>query len=117
MCIQPIVENAIHHGLRPNGYKGNITISVYRQDENLCVDVKNDGQDINREEIDQLNENLATGSGMEENKVGLRNVNERIKLIYGKKYGVSIGCTEQEACVRVVLNFPCRNIYGSEETK
>ncbi len=117
MCIQPIVENAIHHGLRPNGYKGNITISVYRENENLCVAVKNDGQDIDREEIAKLNENLKTGVGIEENKVGLRNVNERIKLIYGKRYGVNIECSEEDADVRVVLDFPCRNIYGSEETK
>ena len=117
MCIQPIVENAIHHGLRPNGYKGNITISVYRQNDDLCVAVTNDGQDISREEIEKLNETLKTGEGLEENKVGLRNVNERIKLIYGKKYGVSISCSEEDAYVRVVLTFPCRNIYGSEETK
>ena len=117
MCIQPVVENAIHHGLRPNGYKGNITISVFRQDENLCVAVQNDAQDINPDEINNLNDVLKTGIGHEENKVGLRNVNERIKLIYGRKYGVSICCSEQEAYVRVVLTFPCRNIYGSEETK
>ncbi len=117
MCIQPIVENAIRHGLRPNGYKGNITISVYRQDENLCVCVKNDVQDVDPDEIRKLNEILKTGAGHEENKVGLRNVNERIKLIYGKKYGVSICYCEEDADVRVVLTFPCRNIYGSEETK
>lgn len=117
MCIQPVVENAIHHGLRPNGYKGNITISVFRQDENLCVAVQNDAQDIDPDVINNLNEALKTGTGHEENKVGLRNVNERIKLIYGRKYGVSIECSKQEAYVRVVLTFPCRNIYGSEETK
>ena len=117
MCIQPVVENAIHHGLRPNGYKGSITISVFRQDENLCVAVQNDAQDIDPDVINSLNEVLMTGTGHEENKVGLRNVNERIKLIYGRKYGVSIECSKQEAYVRVVLTFPCRNIYGSEETK
>lgn len=117
MCIQPVVENAIHHGLRPNGYKGSITISVFRQDENLCVAVQNDAQDIDPDVINSLNEALMTGTGHEENKVGLRNVNERIKLIYGRKYGVSIECSKQEAYVRVVLTFPCRNIYGSEETK
>lgn len=117
MCIQPVVENAIHHGLRPNGYKGNITISVFRQDEDLCVAVQNDAQDIDPDGINSLNEALKTGIGHEENKVGLRNVNERIKLIYGRKYGVSVCCSEQEAYARVVLTFPCRNIYGSEETK
>lgn len=125
MCLQPIVENAIQHGLRPNNYMGTITISAYRQKENLCVCVENDGHIMSQSEIKILNEKLRTGAGFEESKVGLRNVNERIKLIYGKKYGVSISRTEgegkhssqSEQRVRVVLTFPCRNYYRSEETK
>lgn len=123
MCLQPIVENAIHHGLRPRNYQGDITISVYREGETLCVRVENDGQNISSAEIARLNEKLKTGSGFEQSKVGLRNVNERIKLIYGQKYGVSISCSEPETeedqtpGVRVVLTFPCRKYYRSEEKK
>lgn len=116
MCLQPIVENAIQHGLRPKNYMGNITISAYCEDECLYVSVENDGQIMSKEEMDRLNNKLKTGAGFEESKVGLRNVNERIKLIYGGKYGVSV-CNGQgreaqpvEANVRVVLTFPCRNI-------
>ncbi len=123
MCLQPIVENAIHHGLRPRNYQGNITISVYREGETLCVQVENDGQNISPAEIDRLNKKLKTGSGFEQSKVGLRNVNERIKLIYGQNYGVSMSCSEMETDaehipgVRVVLTFPCRKYYRSEEKK
>ena len=66
--------------------------------------------------MDKLNDKLKTGAGFEESKVGLRNVNERIKLIYGGKYGVSVchgqgsEAQPEEANVRVVLTFPCRNI-------
>lgn len=116
MCLQPIVENAIQHGLRPKNYLGNITISACCEDECLYVSIENDGQVMSREEMDKLNDKLKTGAGFEESKVGLRNVNERIKLIYGGKYGVSV-CSGQgseaqpeEAGVRVVLTFPCRNI-------
>lgn len=125
MCLQPIVENAIQHGLRPKSYQGSITISAYYADGCLCVSVENSGQDMSKAEMKRLNEKLKTGTGFEDSKVGLRNVNERIKLIYGKKYGVRVSCPEpddssveeQAACTRVVLTFPCRNIYGSEETK
>lgn len=116
MCLQPIVENAIQHGLRPKNYLGNITISACREDECLYISVENDGQVMSQEEMDKLNNKLKTGAGFEESKVGLRNVNERIKLIYGGKYGVSVCCgqgseAQQEAAnVRVVLTFPCRNI-------
>ena len=87
----------------------------------MCVE--NDGEDMTDEEMDTLNKTLKTGSGFEESKVGLRNVNERIKLVYGKDYGVSVSRSgtgtdpEEQRSVRVVLTFPCRNLNRSEETK
>ncbi len=123
MCLQPIVENAIQHGLRPKNYLGNITISARYQDECLRICVANDGENMTEKEMDTLNETLKTGSGFEESKVGLRNVNERIKLVYGKEYGVSVSCDrvgtdpEEQGSVQVVLSFPCRNLNRSEETK
>lgn len=124
MCLQPVVENAINHGLRPKEYHGNVTISAYYQENRLCVSVENDGLGISPAEIKSLNEKLQTGVGFDESKVGLRNVNERIKLIYGKEYGVSISSfeknrgvpSEHTADVQVVLTFPCREFLGSEET-
>ena len=123
MCLQPIVENAIQHGLRPKNYLGNITISARYQDECLRICVANDGEDMSDKEMDTLNKILKTGSGFEESKVGLRNVNERIKLVYGKEYGVSVSRSqvgtdlEEQGSVQVVLTFPCRNLNRSEETK
>ena len=123
MCMQPIVENAIQHGLRPKNYLGNITISARYQDECLRICVANDGEDMSDKEMDTLNKILKTGSGFEESKVGLRNVNERIKLVYGKEYGVSVTRSqvgtdpEEQGSVQVVLTFPCRNLNRSEETK
>lgn len=123
MCLQPIVENAIQHGLRPKNYLGNITVSARYQDDCLRICVANDGEQMSDREMDTLNQTLKTGSGFEESKVGLRNVNERIKLVYGKEYGVSVSCDragtdpEEQGSVQVVLTFPCRNLNRSEETK
>lgn len=125
MCLQPIVENAIQHGLRPKNYSGNITISAHAEKDSLRICVENDGQYMSQSEMKKLNEKLKTGAGFEESKVGLRNVNERIKLIYGKKYGVSItllkrdeeAASDEEQNVCVVLTFPYRNNNRSEETK
>ncbi|MBO7252753.1 MAG: histidine kinase [Oscillospiraceae bacterium] len=122
MCLQPVVENAIQHGLRFNKYQGNITISARYQEDCLHIFVDNDGQPMNRWEMERLNAKLKTGEGFETSKVGLRNVNERIKLIYGKKYGVSIQRipAKQDSDnenVRVVLTFPFRNYNRSEESK
>ena len=125
MCLQPIVENAIQHGLRPKNYQGNITVSAHYDKECLSINVANDGQYMSPPEIKALNKKLKTGAGFEESKVGLRNVNERIKLIYGKKFGVSVSSvepedkklTEQKSGVCVTLTFPCRNFNRSEENK
>ncbi len=122
MCLQPVVENAIQHGLRFNKYQGNITISAHYEEDCLQICVDNDGQPMNRWEMEQLNEKLKTGEGFDTSKVGLRNVNERIKLIYGRKYGVSVQqiSAKQESGkenTRVVLTFPFRNYNRSEESK
>ena len=123
MCLQPIVENAIQHGLRPKNYLGNITISAQYRDECLRICIANDGEAMADQELDTLNKTLKTGSGFEESKVGLRNVNERIKLVYGKEYGVNVSRhrsesdPEEQASIRVTLTFPCRNLNRSEETK
>lgn len=122
MCLQPVVENAIQHGLRFHKYQGNITISARYEEECLRIFVDNDGQLMNRWEMEQLNAKLKTGEGFDTSKVGLRNVNERIKLIYGRKYGVSVQqiSASQESGnenTRVVLTFPFRNYNRSEESK
>lgn len=125
MCLQPVVENAIQHGLRYHKYQGNITISARYEEDCLRICVDNDGQAMSPWEMERLNEKLKTGEGFEGSKVGLRNVNERIKLIYGRKYGVSVeripAKTESAAGngenVRVVLTFPFRNYNRSEESK
>lgn len=122
MCLQPVVENAIQHGLRFHKYQGNITISARYEEDCLCIFVDNDGQPMNRWEMEQLNAKLKSGEGFDTSKVGLRNVNERIKLIYGRNYGVSVQqiSAKQESGnenTRVVLTFPFRNYNRSEESK
>lgn len=116
MCLQPLVENAINHGLRPKSYRGNITISAYEQKEKLYISVTNDGEGMSEKDIRELNRKFRTGIGFDGNKVGLRNVNERIKLIYGTEYGVHLGCTESNVLngsdtvvdTWVVITFPYR---------
>ena len=114
MCLQPLVENAINHGLRPRSYRGNIIIRAYREEERMFIEVRNDGEGMSESTVRSLNQKFRTGVGFEENKVGLRNVNERVKLIYGKEYGVYLDCIREqkepdavESNMRVIIIFPC----------
>ncbi|MGL5330046.1 MAG: LytS/YhcK type 5TM receptor domain-containing protein [Peptostreptococcaceae bacterium] len=83
LIIQPLVENAIIHGLRKNGGYGTVRIGAKDEGKYLKVWVENDGITIDEEVIKNVyNDN------MPENKIGLYNVHLRLKLIYGQ--GVTI---------------------------
>ncbi|WP_020619822.1 cache domain-containing sensor histidine kinase [Paenibacillus daejeonensis] len=88
LSLQPIVENAIQHGLRPKG-KGTVRVSMERQQEALCVTVYDDGVGMEAEEVQRLHETLAD-PGPPAGHVGMKNVHERIRSVCGEGYGLSV---------------------------
>lgn len=112
MCIQPLVENAVSHGLRYTKYCGTIAVFAYREDDKLCVAVENDGQGMSEGKMRALNKELQYKYEFDGTRVGLRNVNERIKLIYGNEYGASIQWKNEaeRTGTRVIITFPCTYI-------
>lgn len=110
MCIQPLVENAVSHGLRNTKYCGTIAVLAYRESDKLCIAVENDGQGMSESKMKTLNEELQDKYEFDGTRVGLRNINERIKLIYGNEYGASIHWKDEAEKIgtRVVITFPCR---------
>lgn len=84
LIIQPLVENAIIHGIRENGGSGTVKISVKKEVENVKVCVEND-----RITIDENIINKVKNGNMPENKIGLYNVHLRLKLIYGQGLCIS----------------------------
>ena len=83
MILQPLVENAIYHGIEKNGGTGNIVIEGYQQDDFLVFSISDDGVGAGVDELTSLLEN-ATGS----NAIAIRNINDRIKLHFGEEYGL-----------------------------
>ncbi|MBO5197887.1 MAG: sensor histidine kinase [Lachnospiraceae bacterium] len=108
MCVQPLVENAVNHGLKPGGYYGTIRICAYQEDGKLCISVEDDGEGISAAKIQELNQKLQARRGFEESRVGLHNVNERIKLIYGNEYGVTLSSEKEDdkTGTKAVITFP-----------
>ncbi len=90
LSVQPLVENAVNHGLMPCDYDGAIRIAASRSGESFFITVDNDGSEISAERIQELNRKLQERDDFGGHKVGLRNVNERIKLIFGELYGVEL---------------------------
>ncbi len=88
--LQPIVENAIFHGIEPKGTAGKITIHIYSDEVNdVHIDVTDDGIGMDEETmIKVLNEPSETAVFFKE--IGINNVNKRIQYNYGEKYGLFI---------------------------
>lgn len=85
MILQPLVENAIIHGITPHG-SGNIEISIYLSENKLIYEVRNSGTCINIDETLKLLENASEGM----RGFALKNVQDRIMIIYGNGYGISV---------------------------
>ena len=88
ITFQPIIENSINHGILGRGMEsGSILISGYISQGNLIIQISDDGIGIEKEVLPLIlkDNNLQTkGSGY-----GLKNINQRIKLLYGESYGLS----------------------------
>ena len=91
--LQPLVENAIFHGIEPSGRCGTIVIDASLEGDVLSVSVTDDGVGMSEETIRHIfDERKHSKTDM--TGVGLRNIDERIKLIYGREYGLSFESEE-----------------------
>ncbi len=96
LTLQPIVENAIYHGLECKVGKGNINISFYTTKSRLVIHIKDDGigieEGILENLIDRLNQPSFDYTKDQNDKGGIAliNVNNRIKLLFGEQYGINI---------------------------
>ncbi|EKN3413154.1 sensor histidine kinase, partial [Yersinia enterocolitica] len=79
LLIQPLVENAIVHGIQPFRGKGVVVIAVKDCGDQIKISVKDTGNGINQETIERVANNEMPG-----NKIGLLNVHHRVKLLYGE---------------------------------
>jgi two-component system sensor histidine kinase YesM len=89
--LQPIVENAIFHGIEPKGTGGHIVITVERSDSaDLLITIEDNGIGMEQEKIDAILKKHDTDSAGMITHMGLSSVNERLRLAFGDKYGLSI---------------------------
>ncbi len=92
LLIQPIVENAIVHGIEPKIGKGLIKINGIKDNKNICFEVMDDGIGMNK--------STSTGEGL-----GLQNVDKRIKIHYGEEYGIYIETLNNITCVKILIPY------------
>ena len=105
MLIQPVVENAIVHGL--DGKEGTVSLSAELQDAAVVVTVADDGKGMTADELSRVRESLRLTDGAQEpgiEHVALINIQKRIRVVCGDGYGVELDSASGEG-TRVRLRF------------
>lgn len=106
LILQPLVENAIYHGVKAKRGGGTITITGVPEGENLVFTVQDDGAGMLQEKVEELNRRMSERSVLDEKKsFGLFYIRERIQLCYGKGYGVHVESALGEG-TRVTITLP-----------
>lgn len=111
LIVQPLLENAIYHGMEFMDGDGEIRVAAYLDGDDLIIDVTDNGigipADVCAALLTDTSRRRSKGSG-----IGLRNVHERIRLYFGQPYGLVI-LSEPDEGTTVRIRLP-RNPYGEE---
>lgn len=94
LLIQPIVENAVFYGLEPKTGERNLNIEAYCTGKKLIVKVEDNGVGMSFDKLRTINDAMCSGVSMGDNgrgtQLGIVNVNERLRLLYGEEFGLRI---------------------------
>jgi two-component system sensor histidine kinase YesM len=112
LTIQPLVENAVHHGLRPRGGDGTIVIGAVEEDGALLVSVLDDGVGISPEKLSRIRQSTAE----ETPGFGLFSIRRRIALFYGISDPLTIESREGE-WTKVTVHIPLRGGEAHEQAE
>ena len=95
LCIQPIVENAVRHGIRKKNQQGTVVIRTYKKDNTIIIEVEDDGVGIETADLEEILAEKTSIKG-----VGIKNINKRLELLYGTNLEI-ISDIENGTLVRI----------------
>lgn len=102
--LQPLVENCFKHGFKNHVGELFLAIRVFSQGDETIIKIEDNGQGIPEDERLTLNRSLERGEdSLETARVGLHNVNNRIKLLFGKSYGITLLNNKVGCCVQICI--------------
>jgi two-component system sensor histidine kinase YesM len=104
LILQPIVENAIYHGLLPSEKKGLVIVKGYRENKNIYFKIADNGVGIPAAKVEEINK-ILTGrlkTDDQQKYFGLRNVDQRLKLMYGGSSGLRVESVEGEKTTVII---------------
>lgn len=113
LTLQPIVENAIYHGVKEMSEKGFIRIRGYRKEDRIIFEIKDNGVGMEQEKVDAL---MKTDGNHEQTSFGLYSIHQRIQLYFGKEYGLQLFSSRGKG-VTALISLPCVKEGAMDEWK
>lgn len=113
LIVQPLVENALYHGIKPKLSHGTIAVRVLRKEDTIQIIVQDDGVGMSPPKLKTLLRSLeqdAPGKGY-----GLYNIHRRIQMVYGKEYGISITSEEQIGTTATIIIPAVKEMQNNEK--
>ena len=90
LLLQPIVENALYHGIKPAARKCRLFVNVLGENGDLVMEVRDDGVGMSESRLEALRNALAHCGDIRTDSYGMCNVNDRIHILAGEEYGISL---------------------------
>ncbi|MBS5283311.1 MAG: sensor histidine kinase [Clostridiales bacterium] len=116
LILQPMVENAIYHGMEFMDGDGEILIRAWKEEGWLFFEVRDNGLGMTEEQVENLFSDTGHVSSRRGSGIGVKNVNQRIKLYFGKEYGLTIQSEPDEGtAVRICLPAVDYEVFMREE--
>lgn len=104
LILQPIVENAIFHGLEAKASGGLIVVEVFKYEDDLLINISDDGKGMDSRRLKEVRARIDLDEDEAKKSIGLVNVSGRIKINFGKEYGLTIDSKEDVGtCVSIRL--------------
>lgn len=116
LSLQPIVENAINHGLRNKRGKKKIGIQIKREQMDLVICIEDNGIGLDTSAINESLRKNELDFVEKGNSIGLHNINARLKMLYGNQYGMHLESTLGEG-TKVFMILPDRGEDSNNEEK
>lgn len=104
MILQPVVENAMKYGLRSQEEDSEVRIHAYAREGKLFITIRDSGRGLTEEQLEKL-EKGETGTGSQSSGIGMANVRQRLKLIYGDESSITFRNREGGG-VKVTIEIP-----------